>query len=86
MYTLTLFYFGDLMNQLGIGRETLRIPANKATVAGLLSLLAMRGGDWQKAFATPRATLQITVNKKPAGLDAPLTDGDEIALIEAISL
>ena len=86
MHNLTIYYFGDLMGKLGLGRETLRIPPAHATVAGLMNLLAIRGGDWDKAFSKPRSTLQIMVNKQPAQPDTALATGDEIAFIESISL
>jgi|GEM_PF-1130972 len=86
MHNLTLYYFGDLMGKLGLGRETLRIPASHATIAGLMNLLAIRGGDWDKAFSSPRSSLQILVNKRPAQLDTALASGDEIAFIESIAL
>lgn len=85
MHTITVFYFGDLMARLNIGRETLRLPPGRAAVAGLMGMLANRGGDWA-VFATPRATLRITVNKREAAADTPLADGDEVAFIESVSL
>jgi len=86
MHNLTIYYFGDLMGKLGLGRETLRVPPSHATIAGLMSLLAIRGGDWDKAFSKPRSTLQIMVNKRAAQPDTALASGDEIAFIESIAL
>ena len=86
MHNLTIYYFGDLMGKLGLGRETLRIPPTHATITGLMKLLAIRGGDWDKAFSTPRSTLQIMVNKRAAQPDTTLASGDEIAFIESIAL
>ncbi len=86
MNPVTLLYFGDLMAQLLIGRETLRLPLSVKDIAGLMKLLAMRGGDWQKAFGAPRASLRVTINKKDADFAAPIQGGDEIAFIESVSL
>ncbi len=86
MNPITVLYFGDLMAQLMIGRETLRLPMSVKDVAGLMKILAMRGGDWQKAFGAPRATLRITINKKDADFTAAIQGGDEIAFIESVSL
>lgn len=86
MNPITILYFGDLMARLGIGREQLRLPPSVKDVAGLLKVLAVRGGDWQAAFGQPRATLQVTINKQEAALDAPLQGGDEVAFIESVSL
>lgn len=85
MHSITVYYFGDLMAKLNIGRETLRIPPTRATVGGLMSLLANRGGDWS-GFIQPRSTLHITVNKKDAAADTVLVNGDEVAFIESVSL
>jgi molybdopterin converting factor small subunit len=86
MNPVTVLYFGDLMAQLSIGREQFRLPPNVKDVASLMRLLALRGGDWKKAFDQPRATLRIMVNKQDADPATVLQGGDEIAFIEALSL
>jgi len=86
MNPITLLYFGDLMTQLSIGREQLRLPPNVKDVGHLMRMLAMRGGDWKKAFDQPRATLRITVNKQDASTETAITGGDEVAFIEMLSL
>ncbi|TCJ12801.1 molybdopterin synthase sulfur carrier subunit [Parasulfuritortus cantonensis] len=86
MNPVTLLYFGDLMAQLGIGRETLRLPSSVKDVGALMKVLAMRGGDWQAAFGQPRATLHITINKRDADAASAIAAGDEIAFIESVSL
>lgn len=86
MNPITVLYFGDLMAQLMIGRETLRLPLSVKDVAGLMKLLAMRGGDWQKAFGAPRASLRVTINKQDADFATAIQGGDEIAFIESVSL
>jgi len=86
MNPITVLYFGDLMAKLAIGRESLRLPMSVKDVAGLMKVLAMRGGDWQAAFGQPRATLHVTINKKDADFATELQAGDEIAFIESVSL
>lgn len=86
MNPITILYFGDLMAKLAIGRESLRLPMSVKDVAGLMKVLAMRGGDWQAAFGQPRATLRITINKQDADASATLQGGDEVAFIESVSL
>ena len=86
MNPITVLYFGDLMAQLEIGREQLRLPASVKDIAGLMRLLAGRGGVWQQAFAQPRPTLRITVNKKEARPLDSIQAGDEVAFVEGISL
>jgi molybdopterin converting factor small subunit len=86
MNPVTLLYFGDLMAKLQIGRESLRLPMSVRDVAGLMKLLAVRGGDWQAAFGASRPTLRITVNKQDADPTTELKAGDEIAFVESVSL
>lgn len=86
MNPITVLYFGDLMAQLQIGREQLRLPPSVADVAGLMRALTMRGGDWQTAFGQARPTLRITVNKQDADTASPIKAGDEVAFIEMVSL
>lgn len=86
MNPITVLYFGDLMARLEIGREQLRLPPNVRDIAGLMRLLAGRGGDWQKAFGQTRPTLRITVNKREAQALDSVQAGDEVAFIEGISL
>ena len=86
MNPITLLYFGDLMTQLQLGRETLRLSPSVKDVAMLMKMLATRGGDWQDAFGKPRATLRVTVNKQEANFQTPLQGGDEVAFIESVSL
>lgn len=86
MNPITLLYFGDLMSRLQIGREQLRLPPSINDVAGLMRILAMRGGDWQQVFGQARTTLRITVNKTEAETSSSIKAGDEVAFIESISL
>lgn len=86
MNPITVLYFGDLMARLAIGREVLRLPPSVKDVAGLMKVLAVRGGDWQAAFGQPRATLRITINKRDVDLAAEIKGGDEVAFIESVSL
>jgi len=86
MNPVTILYFGDLMTRLSIGRESLRLPMSVKDVAGLMKVLAMRGGDWQAAFGQARTTLHVTINKKDADFATELQAGDEIAFIESVSL
>lgn len=86
MNPVTVLYFGDLMAKLQIGRESLRLPMSVKDVAGLMRLLAARGGDWQAAFGGARQTMRVTINKQDAGPATEIKAGDEIAFIEAVSL
>lgn len=80
---INLLYFGRPRERLGREREAAEIPGNAVTVAGLLAYLRARGGDWAGELADKR--VRCAVNQVLCGLDAPLHDGDEVAIFSPIS-
>jgi molybdopterin synthase sulfur carrier subunit len=80
---IQLRYFADLREQLGIGDETVALPAHVDTVAGLQRWLQGRGEPWSGALADER--LLVAVNHAVAKHDTGLRDGDEIAWFPPVS-
>lgn len=80
---INLLYFGRPRERLGQDREAAELPAEAATVAALLAQLRARGGEWAEALAEQR--VRCAVNQTLCGLDAPLHDGDEVAIFSPIS-
>jgi len=74
---IQLRYFASLRERLGIGDETITIPDDVYTVAGLQRWLQNRGEPWSGAFADER--LLIAVNHEVAERAEDVRDGDEIA-------
>lgn len=78
-----LLYFADAREALGRAEERLELPPGVATVGALREHLCARGGPW--ALLGRRGT-RYAVNRALApGADAPIRDGDEIAVFPAMS-
>jgi len=76
--TITLLYFADLAERLGLESETITLAEEVKTIDDLIPWLMTRRGEWQKALAE---TLKITVNRRYVGMADSIRDGDEIALV-----
>jgi molybdopterin synthase sulfur carrier subunit len=74
-----LLFFAALVDRLGAASEDIELPATVTTVGQLLAALRERGGVWADTFST--GAVRVTVNKQFADLDAPIKNGDEVALI-----
>jgi molybdopterin synthase sulfur carrier subunit len=74
---IQLRYFARLRERLGIGDETVTLPDDVVTVAGLQQWLQSRGEPWSEALTDER--LPVAVNQKITEHSASIRDGDEIA-------
>jgi molybdopterin synthase sulfur carrier subunit len=74
---IQLRYFASLRERLGIGDETVVLPDDVDTVAGLQRWLQDRGEPWSEALADER--LLVAVNHELREHAAGVRDGDEIA-------
>lgn len=64
------------------GTETLDVEApTGATARGLIGLVRERGGGLARLPAEP----VVAINREYASLDAPLSDGDELALLPPVA-
>ena len=79
--SVKVLYFASLKEALGIGHETLDLPAGVTTVGGLRDWLSSHGRD-QLAGAK---NLRCAVNQDMAGADAIVRDGDEIAFFPPVT-
>lgn len=80
---INVLFFARFREKLGTDRETLALPA-PATVQGLLDLLVARGEPWAGQLGGERGVL-VAVNQQMAGRDAPLADGDEVAVFPPVT-
>lgn len=76
-----LLFFAALVDRLGTASEEIELPISVTTVGQLLATLREQGGVWDDTFGA--GAVRVTVNKQFADLDAPIKNGDEIALISA---
>ena len=79
--SVKVLYFASLKEALGIGNETLELPAGVNTIGGLRDWLASHGRD---KLASAR-NLRCAVNQDMAGADAIVRDGDEVAFFPPVT-
>lgn len=81
---IRVLYFARLREVFGLDRETLTLDNAKPKLADLLDALRARGGDWRAELA-PGRPFRLAVNQDIAGPEAPLRDGDEVALFPPVT-
>src|SRR5687768_3030166 len=77
---LSVLYFAAARERAGAAAETVDLPT-PATAGALLEALSAR----HPALAPLLPHLRVAVNRELAPLDAPLADGDEVALIPPVA-
>lgn len=80
---LKVLYFASIREALGKDSEAVELPAD-ATVAGLIDALRARGGTYAEVLAANRRW-RVAVNQDMVGLDAPLQDGNEVAIFPPVT-
>ncbi|MBL8523242.1 MAG: molybdopterin converting factor subunit 1 [Betaproteobacteria bacterium] len=80
---LKVLFFASLRERLGVGEESIPVPA-MATVAGLLNILRQRGEDWADALAEGKRW-RVAVNQDMAQADTALKAGDEVAIFPPVT-
>lgn len=76
---MQVLYFGWVKSRIGIGKEELSPPPEVTNVASLIDWLKGRGEGYATAFEDSTA-LRVAVNQEISQLDAPISDGDEVAV------
>jgi len=79
-----ILYFASLKEQLGLGEESIQLPADVQTLAQLMQLLQDRGNGWAAAFDGKRP-MMMAINQQMAKGHANLQDGDEIAFFPPVT-
>ena len=80
---IKVLFFAGLREALGVGSDSLVLPAGIGTVGALRDLLAARGEPWS-ALATTK-NLRVAVNQQMVGLDAVVKPGDEVAFFPPVT-
>lgn len=78
-----ILFFAGLREALGVGSESLSLPAGIVTVGALRDLLVERGEPWT-ALASMK-NLRVAVNQEMGNLDTPLKAGDEVAFFPPVT-
>ncbi|MEK9645363.1 MAG: molybdopterin converting factor subunit 1 [Alphaproteobacteria bacterium] len=76
---MQVLYFGWVKSKIGIGQEQVSPPDGVESVGELIDWLKARGGGYEVAFADA-AEIRAAVNHEIALHEAPIKEGDEVAL------
>ena len=76
---MKILYFAWLRQKTGIDAEDVEMPPEISDVAGLLDWLKERNSNFADALAD-FDTIRVAVNQEFAELDAPVAQGDEVAI------
>ena len=79
--SVKVLYFASLKEVLGMGGESVELPAGVTTVGALRDWLVTQG---REKLASAK-NLRCAVNQDMAGLDAPVREGDEIAFFPPVT-
>ena len=81
---MKLVYFARIREQLGVDEEELALPAGVSTLAQLIGWLGQqRGESWRRVLQAP--DLICALNQEVAGLDAVVSDHDEVAFFPPVT-
>lgn len=81
---MQLLYFGWVRTRIGRGSESVTAPDDVADVNGLIVWLRGRGDGYSDALAD-LSVVRVAVNQELADFDAPVSEGDEVALFPPIT-
>ena len=76
---MKILYFAWLRQKTGIDAEDVEMPPDISDVAGLLDWLKERNSNFADALAD-FDSIRVAVNQEFAELDAPVAQGDEVAI------
>ena len=76
---MRILYFAWLRQRTGIEAEDVDVPADVADVAGLIDWLKARNSNFADALSD-FDSIRVAVNQEFAELDAPVAQGDEVAI------
>jgi|TARA_B100000676_G_scaffold290167_1_gene323410 molybdopterin synthase sulfur carrier subunit len=76
---MKILYFAWLRQKTGIDAEDVEMPPEISDVAGLLDWLKERNSNFADALAD-FDSIRVAVNQEFAELDAPVAQGDEVAI------
>lgn len=80
---ITVVYFAQVRERLGLEREELPWGAELSDVSALLALLSSRGAIWSEVLQTEN--LLVAVNQEMADRGLELQDGDEVAFFPPVT-
>ncbi len=82
--TVHLVFLARLREAFGSTGELLSVPGDVSSVADITATLRERGGAFAAELAPGRA-VRVAVNHAMVAADAPVRDGDEVALFPPVT-
>ncbi len=79
-----VLYFAWLRERIGAAEESFELPAEVATLAGLIAWLSARDERHAQALAD-RRLVRAAVNQDFADPDTPIRPGDEVAFFPPVT-
>ena len=76
---MRILYFAWLRQKTGIDSEEVEMPSHITNVAGLIEWLKERNENFAKALSD-FDSIRVAVNQEFAEPDAPVAQGDEVAI------
>ena len=76
---MKILYFAWLRQKTGIDSEEVEMPSHITDVAGLIEWLKERNENFAEALSDFES-IRVAVNQEFAEPDAPVTQGDEVAI------
>lgn len=81
---IQLRFFASVRETLGVSNDSLTLPSDVTTVAGVRALLVARGGVWAEALGASRP-LRMAFNQVMCEPDTVLRDGCEVAFFPPVT-
>lgn len=81
---IKVLYFASLRDAVGTGSETVELPVETTTLAGVREALVAKGEPWASAFKNLRR-VRGAVNQEMASDDAAVKEGDEVAFFPPVT-
>ncbi len=76
---MKILYFAWLRQKTGIDSEDIVVPESVSDVAGLINWLKERNEKFEDALSDFKS-IRVAVNQEFAEIDAPVAQGDEVAI------
>ena len=81
---IRVILFASLREKLGCDFKEVSLPSQGRSVADLIRhLVEVNGPHWQQVLGDEQ--VMVAVNQEIAGLDACITDGDEVAFFPPVT-
>jgi sulfur-carrier protein len=74
---MKLRYFASIRECIGVGEESIELPAHITTIADLIGWLSKRGDEYERAFSSH--SVRVAIDQNHVKLDAMIAGAQEIA-------